>query len=121
MKALFDTNILVDYLNGIVQAREELRRYNNRMISLITWMEVLVGCRSADEEQAVRRFLESFELLSIDTDIAERAVTIRRNNRMRLPDAVIWASALQHGALLVTRNVKDFSPDLPGIRLPYQL
>lgn len=121
MKALFDTNILVDYLNGIVQARDELKRYNSRLISLITWMEVLIGCRSADEEPPVRRFLESFDLLPIGANIAERAIALRRNSRIRLPDAIIWATAQHHGALLVTRNTKDFSANLPGVRLPYQL
>lgn len=77
MKALFDTNILVDYLNGIVQAHDELKRYNSRLISLITWMEVLIGCRSTDEEPLVRRFLESFDLLPIGPNVAERAVAVR--------------------------------------------
>jgi predicted nucleic acid-binding protein len=43
MKAVFDTNILVDYLNGFPQAAEELNRYSQRLISQITWMEVLQG------------------------------------------------------------------------------
>ena len=121
LKALFDTNILIDYLNGIVPARDELKRYDCRLISLITWMEVMIGCRSGEEEPPVRRFLASFDLLPIDADIAERAVTLRRDARIRLPDAIIWATAQQHSALLVTRNTKDFSTNLPGIRLPYQL
>lgn len=121
MKALFDTNILIDYLNGIVQARDEFKRYDCRLISLITWMEVLIGCRSGEEEPPVRRFLASFDLLPVDAGIAERAVTLRRDARIRLPDAIIWATAQQHSALLITRNTKDFSTNLPGIRLPYQL
>ena len=84
-------------------------------------MEVLIGCRSADEEPPVRRFLESFDLLPIDANIAERAVALRRDSRIRLPDPIIWATAQHHGALLVTRNTKDFSANLPGVRLPYQL
>jgi predicted nucleic acid-binding protein len=40
---------------------------------------------------------------------------------MRLPDAIIWASADVHSMLLVTRNTKDFPADLPGIRIPYML
>ena len=43
---LFDTNILIDYLNGIPQAREVLTEYHaNPAISAITWMEVMVGAK----------------------------------------------------------------------------
>ena len=41
--ALFDTNILIDYLSGVESAREEVERYGNRSISVITWMEVMDG------------------------------------------------------------------------------
>ncbi len=43
MNALFHTNILIDYLNGIDAAREELARYAQASISLITWMEKSKG------------------------------------------------------------------------------
>lgn len=39
--ALFDTNILIDYLRGIPEARSELHLYEYRAISIITWMEVM--------------------------------------------------------------------------------
>lgn len=42
-RALFDTNILIDYLNGIPQAKDVLTEYHiNPAISAITWMEVMV-------------------------------------------------------------------------------
>jgi len=40
---------------------------------------------------------------------------------MRLPDALIWASAQHESALLVSRNTRDFPADAPGVRVPYQL
>ena len=43
VKALLDTNILIDYLRGVGAARTELGRYQDKAISIITWMEVLVG------------------------------------------------------------------------------
>ena len=43
MKALFDTNILIDYLNGRDEAQRELAAYRQRLISIVTWMEVLAG------------------------------------------------------------------------------
>ena len=43
VKALFDTNILIDYLNAVPQARAELSLHPDKAISIITWMEVMVG------------------------------------------------------------------------------
>jgi hypothetical protein len=55
VKALFDTNILIDYRNGVVAARDEIARYPRPSISLITWMEVLLGT-PPDQGPPVRGF-----------------------------------------------------------------
>lgn len=120
MKALLDTNILIDYLNGVEVARTEIDRYKQALISPITWMEVMAGV-TADDESAVRQFLAGFQTVAINDNIAERAVSIRRLQRIRLPDAIIWASAQSENALLVTRNSKDFPADEPGVHVPYRL
>ena len=120
MKALLDTNILIDYLNGIEPARDELQRHEELLISVISWMEVMVGA-SQQEQAIVRGFLNRFTLVQIDAQVAERAVAIRQRTRIRLPDAIIWASAERKSALLVSRNSKDFPPDAPGVRIPYSL
>lgn len=120
VKALFDTNILVDYLNAVPEARTELRRYTDKAISIITWMEVMVGADD-DLESATRNFLSSFDVVAFDGQIAERAVDLRRRHRIKLPDAVIWATAQVQARLLVTRNTKDFPGDDPGVRAPYRL
>lgn len=120
VKALFDTNILVDYLNGIAQAKKELARYDSRAISIITWMEIMVGA-SEENEEALRFWLSSFQVIPLDGVIAERTVQIRQQRRIRLPDAIIWASAQEHSLLLVSRNTKDFPADEPGVRVPYKI
>ena len=120
VKALFDTNILVDYLNGVPEARTELQRYTEKAISIITWMEVMVGA-DGDLEAPTLNFLNSFDVVVVDEQIAERAVGLRRGRRIKLPDAVIWATAQAHAMLLVTRNTKDFPEDDPGVRAPYRL
>lgn len=120
MKALLDTNILIDYLNGVAAARDEIARYDSPMISPITWMEVLVGALD-HERDAVRGFLSRFVQVAIDATVAERAVSLRRTCGLRLPDAIIWASAHCEDALLVTRNTKDFPTDAPNVRIPYRL
>lgn len=118
--ALFDTNILIDHLNAVPQAREEIERFEDRAISIITWMEVMVGA-SADLIEPTRLFLDGFKVISLHDGIANRALALRRTYRIKLPDAVIWATAQTAGCLLVTRNTKDFPKDDPGIRDPYAL
>lgn len=120
VRALFDTNVLVDYLGGVDAARQELSRYEYRAISIITWMEVLVGA-APDEDAAIRAWLRLFDVIGVDDAIAGRAVEIRKERHIRLPDAIIWASAQARSLLLVSRNTKDFPADEPGVRVPYAL
>jgi len=118
VKALFDTNILIDFLQGRPEAKTELALYDEPAISVIAWMEVMVG---ATDETApgTRVFLGRFEVIGVDDAVAELAVELRRRHRIKLPDAIIWASARRHGRLLVTRNTRDFPADDPGVRAPY--
>jgi len=121
MNAVLDTNILIDFLQGHRSAKRELNRYQHPAISLITWMEILVGAETEEEEQVLRKFLSRFHLLQIEEDVAELAVSLRKTRRLRLPDTIIWSSAQSRNMLLVTRNTRDFPADDPSIRVPYRL
>jgi predicted nucleic acid-binding protein len=120
VKAVFDTNILIDFLHGRPEAGRELEHYDDRAISILTWMEVMVGA-TPETNIATRAFLTGFEVIPLDGPIAEAAVELRRRHRMKLPDAIVWASARRDGRLLVTRDCKDFPSDDPGVRMPYSL
>jgi predicted nucleic acid-binding protein len=120
VKAVIDTNILVDYLCGIPLAATELGLYTSPAISVISWMEVMAGATPQNESTA-RAFLQSFDLLQIDARIAEQAVILRKARRIKLPDAVIWATAQVHQCLLVSRNTRDFDQNDPGVRVPYTI
>ena len=120
MKALFDTNILIDYLNGIPAARRELDLYESLAISIITWMEVMSG-GEPELADTTRGFLNGFTSIPINDAIAGRAVRLRRERNLELPDAIILATAIESGLMLVTRNTKDFGDKLPGIRHPYRV
>ncbi|MGA2674138.1 MAG: type II toxin-antitoxin system VapC family toxin [Terracidiphilus sp.] len=120
MRAVVDTCILVDYLRGFAQARAELALYQSSAISVISWMEVMAGATPQTENTA-RAFLQSFDLLEIDAKTAEVAVILRKTKHIKLPDAIIWATAQVHQCLLVTRNTRDFDRNEPGVRVPYTL
>lgn len=120
VKVLFDTNILIDYLNGVPEAEQEIGRYREKAISLITWMEVMTGVTENDEP-LIKAFLSQFELLPIDNNVSAEAVNIRRSRRIKLPDAIILASARIQNRLLITRNTKDFPAGVDAeVRMPYR-
>ena len=90
--AIFDTNIVIDALNGVEAADAEYGRYDRVLISVITWIEAMVG--ATNEEEAVRDFLGSrFEVAPLDELVSATTIAVRRNHRLRLPDAIILATA----------------------------
>jgi predicted nucleic acid-binding protein len=114
----FDTNILIDFLKRDPAAREEFSRYEALAISIITWMEVMVGVTDANGA-STRPFLSRFEVVGIDVQVSEAAVALRRSSRIKLPDAIIWATARSRGWLLAPRNTRDFPVTDPAVRVPY--
>lgn len=122
LNVLFDTNILIDFLKNVTAATTELKRYDreNKSIRLITWIEVMAGATPANEAET-HKFLDEFLVLAITEGIAERSALIRKERRVKLPDAIIWAPAQVRGLLLVTRNTRDYPSNSVGIRIPYQI
>lgn len=120
VKILFDTNIVIDVLNGVPEAEDVLDRFPERAISIITWIEVMVGA-PAKLEDATRAFLRGFEVMGLTQDVANQAVQIRQDHRLKLPDAMIWATAKAHGLRLLTRDTKGFPRHHPDIEVPYEL
>jgi len=118
---LLDSNILIDYLNGIRPAADVIGKAEATSISRVSWIEVLVGAESPDQTKALKAWLARFSIIEIDADVSDRAIELRRSHRLRLPDLLIWASAQVHGLILVSRNTRDFPADQPGIHVPYRL
>ncbi|NHZ66608.1 PIN domain-containing protein [Massilia genomosp. 1] len=122
---LFDTNILVDALKGIPEARQELDYYANPAISAISWMELIAGAPLLAQLRA-HAFLVSLRFDVIHTNeaimheaAAVRGASIRRPPKMALPDAIIRATGNVTQRLLITRNTEDFFGS--NIRVPYEL
>jgi predicted nucleic acid-binding protein len=111
MRTLFDTNILIDYLNGVPNAKTLVEKTRHRMVSVVTWMEVLFGAQTPEEEDVIEMFLRDFKLVELSRPIARGAVGLRKARRLRLPDAIILATA--------QRNTKDFPAGDPGVHVPY--
>ena len=80
----------------------------------------MAGARTQSDEDIRRGFLAHFRIVPLTAHVAEEAVKLRREYRLKLPDAVIWASAVAENCLLVSRNTKDFPAGQAGVKFPYR-
>jgi predicted nucleic acid-binding protein len=111
---LIDTNAVIDYLAEVMPATglafmDVIFDSNEIVISVVTHIELLGFQAPEDYIQKCRSLIELAEVIPlVDADIVERAIQIRRDTKLKLPDAVIAATALVRGLILVSRNEKDF-------------
>jgi len=109
---LIDTNAVSDYLSASLPeaglAFMDALIDGIPTISIITQIEIL--CWKAEDavEQSVRDFTGDSIILAINPEVIERCVRIRRNKKIKTPDAIIAATAMAYGFHLVTNNEKDF-------------
>ncbi|MEX2458197.1 MAG: type II toxin-antitoxin system VapC family toxin [Actinomycetota bacterium] len=108
-EVLVDTDVLINHLAG-------RRRFDpgaeTVWYSVVTRCELFAG-RDANE-RVINRLLTPFTEIAVDRSIAERAGRLRRDLRIRTPDALIAASALAHRLELLTGNARDFAK-VPGL------
>jgi len=109
---LLDTNVLIGFLGGREWATEFLRdpviAESRIMISVVTRMELLGFPGMTDEEESkIREVLDRLPAVSIDEQTEDMAISIRRRTGVRLPDALIAATAITREAVLVTADA-DF-------------
>jgi predicted nucleic acid-binding protein len=112
---LVDSDVLIWHLRGLSRATQRLDALPRLTISVITYFEILQGIRNRAELIAVQKSLSlrSTEQLFLTPAITVRARDILENltlsHRLGMGDALIAATALEHGLTLLTANIKHFS------------
>jgi predicted nucleic acid-binding protein len=113
MQYLFDSNILIYHLNAKLNQRgsdliaEGLAGVG--AYSVITKIELLGFNQTTAEASQARLLLSRLQEFPLTTTIAEETIRIRKSHRIKLPDAVIAATAIVHQLTMITRNTSDFS------------
>lgn len=109
-----DTNIIIAYMAGdedVIRALSVWREAGSTLfLPAVAETEVLAfGGWNDDERKRAEIFLtENFVFIPFDRSLTKIAAQIRREAKVKFPDAAIAATALFTQTALVTRNVKDF-------------
>lgn len=127
MTALLDTDVLINFLRGDARAQTWLRAAGPEQFQVpgIAAMELVIGCRNADELKRLTTFLDKFSLAWPDSSETARAfqllLTYRLTTGVGIPDCLIAAMALSRQARLYTFNLRHYQ-QIAGLeaRQPYQ-
>lgn len=77
-------------------------------ISVITKIEVLGFRTSVEDELLLTDFTNDCLILPITEEVTDKTIELRKDYKIKLPDALIAATALVYGFTIVSRNISDF-------------
>ena len=127
MAYLLDTNVIINYLNASLPlaSMDFLNAIvdNEPMISIVTKIETLgFNFISLDEQNTMETFINGTATLDLNNDIVNKTIDIRKSKKIKLPDAIIAATALGYDLILISRNTADFV-GIKGLQVidPYAL
>jgi predicted nucleic acid-binding protein len=112
---LVDTDVLIWHLRGYPNATRRLDELGALTLSAVSYLEVLQGMRNKAELVAVKKMLQhrAATLLPVSEAITQRAIELMESltlsHGLQMGDALIAATALDHGLPVLTANVKHFS------------
>jgi len=112
---IIDTDILIDaglQVNEAVDCLAEIERQSALAVSVITQMELLMGCRNKVELRNAERFMQRFQVLKLNEPVCDVALELLRQYRLShglmIPDALIAATALTLKQPFISKNQRDY-------------
>jgi len=116
-KFLIDTNIIIYLTQGKLRINDFAEKEDFLYISSITYMETLgYPFQNQDEEKAINKFCNKFERIFLTKEIEAQTIHIRKSIKIKLPDAIIAATAIVYNLKLVTHNYDDFK-NIQGLKI----
>lgn len=114
-RMLVDTDILIDASRLIETALERLEREEQSsilVISTITKMELIVGCRDREELRKLERFLKRYQVIEVSNAISALAVELMEtyflSHGLLIADALVAATAMTLKISLLSKNQRDY-------------
>lgn len=111
---LFDTDVLIWLSRGDAKAVKAVNTDSDRVISAVTYMEFLAGCENKQKLAAFQKLLDvyDFEIIEISSSISAMAGNLvyqyALSHSLEMGDALIAATAIKKGVMLLTANDKDY-------------
>lgn len=119
MKFLLDTNAAIDYIGGTLPNKAiawlDGLVDTELAISVINQIEMLgFSPDNPTDLTPFEELVDALQILPLDAEVVKRCIALRKRHKIKLPDAIVAATALAHGLSLVSRNESDFKkiPDL---------
>ena len=125
---LLDSTVLIDLSRGNEDAIyfiDTLRKNNQEAaISIISSMELIIGCRNKGEVNKTLKFLGDYSVIDISIPVSKKAyqliIEYSKSHGLVIPDAIIAATALESSLTLATSNVRHFDIiEGLGVQKPY--
>ena len=112
MSLLFDSNVFIYQLNGALghygQSLLKQGLLTGGAFSVISKIEVLGYDQSTDALLKSKRLFNALQQIELNAAIVDRTIALRQQRKIKIPDAIIAATALQLALPLVTHNTRDF-------------
>lgn len=119
---LWDTNTVIYYLQQQLPPAgerliDDLLKQEQPAISTITEIELLCWKTATEKDIIVmQNFIDDALVIELEQSIKLKTAELRKAYRIKLPDAIIAATAVTYGFKLVTRNISDFK-NIPNLEL----
>ena len=112
---LVDTDILIDaalQIDIAIECLNSIEENSTLAVSVVTQMELLVGCRNKTELRKADQFLGRFEIVSINEKISSRTIDLLKqyhlSHGLLSADALIAATAIDFDFDFITKNQRDY-------------
>ncbi len=119
MSYLLDTNFVINYFKGIFKG--EAGKFTDSVINDATHISIIIRMEllswkslKAKDEEVINEFISDSIVFSLEETIVKKTISLRKVSKIKLPDAIIAATAIVYDLHLITHNLKDFI-NIPGL------